>query len=237
MNEILDQEYGGYSKEISRDFFRSVYSYMVGALVVSGVVAYLTGTPQFVFEYLINPQTGTYSGLFWLILFAPVGIALLIQWGYQRLSLGVLTLLFGAYSVMIGLMFSVVLMAYSGTSVAITFFVTAGAFGAMAVLGYTTKTDLTKMGSLLYMLFIGIFIASIVNIFLGSSVLDLLISIIGVFVFTGLTAFYMQRLKDVSYNTSLSGLDRNKLALVGGLQLYILFVNLFMSLLRLIGRD
>lgn len=112
---------------------------------------------------------------------------------------------------------------------------TAGAFGGMALLGYTTKTDLTKFGSLMYMGFIGIFIAGIANMFIGSSMLSFWISVIGVFVFTGLTAYYMQQLKNIAQNESLSGLDRSKLALVGGLQLYILFVNLFLSLLRLIG--
>ena len=112
---------------------------------------------------------------------------------------------------------------------------TAGAFAAMAILGYTTKTDLTKMGSLLYMAFIGIFIAGVVNIFMKSDMLGFIIAVIGVFVFTGLTAYYMQKLKSVSTDVSLSGIDRNKIALVGGLQLYILFVNLFLSLLRLLG--
>ena len=134
-----------------------------------------------------------------------------------------------------GLSLSTVLLAYSGQDVAITFFVTAGAFGGMAVLGYTTKTDLTKFGSLMYMAFIGIFIAGIANMFIGSSMLQFVISVVGVFVFTGLTAYYMQKLKGIASDTSLSGIDRSKLAIVGGLQLYILFINLFMSLLNIIG--
>ena len=116
-----------------------------------------------------------------------------------------------------------------------TFFVAAGAFAGMAILGYTTKTDLTKFGSLMYMLFIGIFIAGIVNIWLQSDMMSFVISVIGVFVFTGLTAYYMQQLKGVSQDTNLDGIERSKLALVGGLQLYILFINLFMVLLRLLG--
>jgi FtsH-binding integral membrane protein len=124
---------------------------------------------------------------------------------------------------------------YSGAAIASTFFVSAGAFAGMAILGYTTKTDLTKFGSLLYMVFIGMFIAGIVNMFLGNGMLDFIIAVVGVFVFTGLTAYYMQQLKGVSQDTSLSGIDRNKLSLVGGLQLYILFVNLFLSLLRILG--
>ena len=107
----------------------------------------------------------------------------------------------------------------------------------MALAGYTTKTDLTKFGSLLYMAFIGIFIAGIANIWIGSGALDFGIAVIGVFVFTGLTAFYMQTLKRASQDNAITGVERDKLALVGGLILYILFVNLFMSLLRLMGSD
>jgi FtsH-binding integral membrane protein len=105
----------------------------------------------------------------------------------------------------------------------------------MAILGYTTKTDLTKFGSLLYMVFIGMFIAGIVNIFIGSDSMGFIIACLGVFVFTGLTAYQMQQLKEVSQQPYLSEEDRNKLSLIGGLQLYILFVNLFLSLLRILG--
>lgn len=239
MNQILDQEHS-FSQELSRDFFKSVYSYMFGALAVSGIIAYLTGTKEFVDTYFMNTDAygvKSMSPLVYVVMFAPVGLGLLIQMAYKRLSLGVLLLAFLAYSILMGLMFGIVLMAYTTQSVAVTFFITAGAFGAMAILGYTTKTDLTKMGSLLYMVFIGMFIASIANIWMGSGPLDFVISILGVFVFTGLTAYYMQQLKGVSQDTSLSGLDRNKIALVGGLMLYIMFVNLFMVLLRLLGRD
>ena len=120
-------------------------------------------------------------------------------------------------------------------SIAITFFVSAGAFGGMAVLGYTTKTDLTKFGSLLYMAFIGLFIAMIVNMFMKSGMMDFVISIAGVFIFTGLTAYWMQKLKSTAEDNMLDGIERRKLALVGGMTLYILFINLFLSLLRLMG--
>jgi len=238
MNQIIDQDHS-FSRELSRDFFKSVYSYMFGALAVSGIIAYLAGTSDFVYNYLITITATGYklNALFYIVAFAPVGLALLIQMAYRRLSMGVLMLAFLAYAALIGLSFSVILQAYTAQSIAVTFFITAGAFGAMAVLGYTTKTDLTKMGSLLYMVFIGMFIASVANFFIGSEPLDYVISILGVFVFTGLTAFYMQRLKGTSQDVSLSGVERNKLALVGGLLLYIMFVNLFMSLLRLLGND
>jgi FtsH-binding integral membrane protein len=154
---------------------------------------------------------------------------------YQRLSLAVLMALFIAYSALMGLSLGSIFLVYAMPSIVSTFFVSAGAFAGMAILGYTTKTDLTKFGSLLYMVFIGIFIAGIVNIFMQSELMDFVISVIGVFVFTGLTAYYMQQLKNMSQDSDLSALDRNKLSLVGGLMLYILFINLFLSLLRIMG--
>lgn len=235
MNDIFSRQSGEYSKEISRDFFKSVYSYMFGALAISGLIAYMAGTPEFFTQYFLNAEGTGLAASFYIVAFAPLGLGLLIQMAYRRLSFGLLLLLFMLYSVLMGLSLSTVMLVYSGQDIAITFFVAAGAFGGMAVLGYTTKTDLTKFGSLMYMAFIGIFIAGIANFFIGSSMLDFWISVIGVFVFTGLTAYYMQQLKGISQDQSLTGMDRNKLAIVGGLMLYILFINLFMSLLRLMG--
>ncbi len=238
MNELFSQQSGEYSKEITRDFFKSVYAYMFGALAISGMIAYMAGTPEFFAEYFIKTDAAgvpSLSPLYYIVVFAPVGLALLIQMGYRRLSFGVLLFLYMLYSVLIGLSLSSIMLVYSGQDIAVTFFVAAGAFGGMAILGYTTKTDLTKFGSLLYMAFIGIFIASIVNFFVGSEMISFWVSVIGVFVFTGLTAYYMQMLKGASQDTSLTGIERNKLALVGGLILYITFINLFLMLLRLLG--
>ena len=232
MNDFLKQE-GSFAKDVSSDFFKSVYSYMFGALSLSGIVAYTCGTPEFFMEYFVN--AGGISPIFYVVAFAPVGLALLIQWGYERLSMNTLLLLFIAYSALMGLSISSIFLVYSISAIASTFFVSAGAFAAMAMLGYTTKTDLTQFGSLLYMVFIGIFIASIVNLFIGWETMDFIISILGVFVFTGLTAYHMQQLKAVSHDTNMSPEQRSKLSLIGGLQLYILFVNLFLSLLRLLG--
>ena len=233
MNEIIDQ-HDGFSKEISREFFRSVYGYMFSALGISGIIAYVAGTPEFFSEYFLTADGGI-SPLFYVVAFAPVGLGLLIQMAYRRLSLAVLMALFIGYSALMGLSLSTIFLVYAIPSIVSTFFVTAGAFAGMAILGYTTKTDLTKFGSLMYMLFIGIFIAGIVNIFIQSDTMGFIISVIGVFVFTGLTAYYMQQLKGVSQDMSLSGIDRSKLSLIGGLQLYILFINLFLSLLRILG--
>lgn len=240
MFDILDNS-GSYTKEVTRDFFKNVYMYMFGALAISGIVAYLAASQGFFLKYMVEVdyvnQTVSRTPLFWLVTLAPLGLGLVIQMAYRRLSMGVLLVSFLAYAALMGLSLSGILLMYSGASIAITFFVTAGAFGAMAVLGYTTKTDLTKFGSLMYMLFIGIFLASVVNWFAHSQFIGFAISIIGVFVFTGLTAYYMQKLKETAQDNMLDGVERQKLSLVGGLILYILFINLFMSLLRLMGSN
>jgi FtsH-binding integral membrane protein len=168
-------------------------------------------------------------------MFAPIGLTFVIQWGYDKLSMLSLTLLFVLYSGLMGLMLSSIFLVYDIQSIANTFFVTAGAFGGMAILGYTTNTDLSKFGSLLYMIFIGMFIASIVNIFIGSDSMGFIIACLGVFVFTGLTAYHMQELKKLAQNAQLNDEQKNKIALIGGLTLYILFINLFLSLLRIMG--
>ena len=233
MEELIDNN-GNYSAELSRVFFRNVYTYMFGALGISGILAYMVGTDESTFRSIFV-SGNSISPIFWVVAFAPVGIGLLIQMAYERLSMVFLLGLFILYSVLMGLSLSSIFVVYEMGAIASTFFVAAGAFAGMAILGYTTKTDLTKFGSLLYMVFIGMFIAGIVNIFIGSDSMGFIIACLGVFVFTGLTAYQMQQLKEVSQQPYLSEEDRNKLSLIGGLQLYILFVNLFLSLLRILG--
>ncbi len=235
MENRFMQEEGVFAQDIARDFFKKVYAYMGLALLVSGGVAYYFATSQDLFSRVFLTAEGGISPLFYVVTFAPVGLALWIQMGYRKLSIPVLTALFMLFAGLMGASLSTIFFVYSLNSIAVTFFVSAGAFAGMAILGYTTKMDLTKMGSLMYMLFIGIFIASIANMFVKSDGLSWGISFIGVFVFTGLTAYWMQKLKDVSKNSMLDGVERDKLALIGGLTLYILFINLFMSLLRLFG--
>lgn len=234
MSILLDDD-RSYSVELTREFIRNVYTYMFAALGISGGLAYVVGTNESLFFSLFISASGGLSPLFYVIAFAPLGVVWIIQGAMSRLSLGSLIGLFILYSVLMGLSLSSVFMVYNIGSIISTFFVSAAAFGSMAVLGYTTKTDLTKFGSLLMMVFFGIFIAAIVNMFIGSSALSFWISVIGVFVFTGLTAYQMQQLKALANQPGLSAEERNKLSLIGGLQLYILFVNLFLSLLRLLG--
>jgi len=223
-----------YAADATRVFFRSVYTYMFGALAISGILAYVVGTNLDYFAKLFIAADGGISLTFWVVIFSPLLISIAIQWGVERFSMGTLTLLFIAYSALMGLSLSTIFIAFPMGDIIRTFFVSAGAFGGMAFLGYTTKVDLTKFGSLLYMLLIGMIIASIVNMFMKSGEFDFIISCIGVFVFTGLTAYQMQQLKALSQQ-GLSGEQMQKMSLIGGLQLYILFINLFLSLLRLLG--
>jgi uncharacterized protein len=232
-NNLLD---GGEMTQIqAKEFFKQVYAYMAMAMGISGAIAYTSFSSNFLNNYFSTPDGGV-SPIFWVVMLAPVGLALLIQIAYNRLSFGVLTILFVAYSVLMGLVLSMILQKYTGVSVVSTFLITAGAFAGMAILGYTTKVDLSRMGSLLYMVFIGMFIAGIVNIWLGSSLLQYVISILGVFVFTGLIAYEMQNLKHIANESGMDSVTKQKLALIGGLKLYILFVNLFLTLIRLLGR-
>lgn len=245
-NIFQQKQYDSNAKAMTSDFFAKVYSYMFMALGISGAIAYILGTsakvalpdgrvlPGFFVEYFIT-DTGGISPLFYVAMFLPVILGLLIQMAYNKLSMAVLLVLFGIYSLLMGVTLSTIFLVYSESSIYMTFFVTAGTFGVMAILGFTTKTDLTKFGSLLYMVFIGMFIAGIANIFIGSSMLSYGIAVLGVFVFTGLIAFEMQRLKYIGEDPNLGKLEKSKLSLIGGLMLYILFINLFLSLLRLFG--
>ena len=235
MNTIFENSQVQNSSESVKTFFRSVYTYMFAALGISGLIAFRVGNnPDLFISYSIS-ATGGFNPLFYVVMFAPIGLTFVIQWGYDKLSMLSLTLLFVLYSGLMGLMLSSIFLVYDIQSIANTFFVTAGAFGGMAILGYTTNTDLSKFGSLLYMIFIGMFIASIVNIFIGSDSMGFIIACLGVFVLTGLTAYHMQELKKLAQNAQLNDEQKNKMALIGGLTLYILLINLFLSLLRIMG--
>ncbi len=239
MSQILDN----YSFETAeaqvaaRKFFAKVYAYMFGALLVSAAIAYQYGTLEFITTYFMQETAKGFkpSALFYVVVFSPIGVAILMQRFIDRLSLASLIGLYALYSVLIGFSLSTIMITYSAQSIAITFGITAGTFGTMAIMGYVTKVDLTKFGSILMMAFFGIFIASLVNMFVGSEALQYAISIIGVLVFTGLTAYHMQKLKEFAFNAQASEEEKNKMALLGGFTLYVLFVNLFVMLLNLFG--
>jgi len=219
---------------ITKTFMASVFLWMTLAMVITAVTAYWFASDQALIGSLVNFETGKMSALGWFVMLAPLGFVLLMSFGYQKLSPAIMTLLFVAFAVLIGMSLSFILIVYTASSVYQTFAITAGMFGIMAVTGYTTKTDLTKFGSIMFMGLIGIIIAMVVNFFLKSSALEYLISVIGVLVFTGLTAYDVQKLKRIGSQAMDAGNTR-KMAIMGALTLYLDFINLFLFLLRLLG--
>jgi hypothetical protein len=235
-NEIIDNFLDKAKSEsgMTKSFFISVYTYMFMGLAISGVISYYLHLNTSYLSFMFN-EVGSLSVMGYVTMFAPIAVPFIMQSRMNKLSPSVLILMFVLYSALLGISLSFIFAAYSLGSIANIFFVSAGMFGLMAVLGATTKVDLSKFGSIMYMLFIGLFIMSIVNVFIGSETISWISSIIGVFVFTGLTAYEMQNLKHISREPGYSELDRKKLAIIGGLRLYIMFVNLFMVMLRLFG--
>ena len=211
--------------------FRSVYVWMTLALAITGFVALYVAK-----SYTLINAMAQNSMMFWILLIAEVGLVMFLSARIHRISFTTATILFILYSVLNGVTMSVLFMVYTMSSIATTFFVTAGTFGATALYGYVTKKDLTRIGSLCIMGVIGLIIASLVNLFLQNSMMDLIISYIGVLLFVGLTAYDSQKIKQL-----LSGDDvevnetTQNIALMGSLTLYLDFINLFIYLLRILG--
>lgn len=216
-------------------FIANVFSWMVAGLVVTATAAYYTAESGFIMR-LFNTETGAISGLGWVVMLAPLGFILAMNMGFQRWSSAGLTLLFVAFSAVMGISLSSIFLVYATSSIAQVFVITAATFAVMAILGYTTQTDLTRFGSLLMMALIGIIIASFVNWFIGSPSLDYIISVCGVLIFTGLIAYDTQKLKRIAAGTEYESETGSKLAILGATSLYLDFVNLFLFLLRLLGR-
>jgi len=230
-----------------RSYMLRVYNYMGIGLVVTGLVAYfsaqfaITNDAAAAAGQLQNGTLVTQWGallfgspLMWVFALAPLGFVFALSAGINRMSVGTAQAVFWAFAAVMGLSLSSIFLVYTQTSIARVFFISAATFGAMSLYGYTTRRDLTGMGSFLVMGLIGLIIASIVNIFLGSSGLEFAISILGVGIFVGLTAYDTQRIKESyseSYGTDV--LSRN--AIMGALSLYLDFINLFMMMLRLFG--
>tara|TARA_B110000285_G_scaffold229312_1_gene293831 strand:- start:637 stop:1362 length:726 start_codon:yes stop_codon:yes gene_type:complete len=219
---------------ISR-FIANVFSWMVAGLVMTATAAYYVAQSGLV-SHLFNPETGGMSGLGWIVMLAPLGFIVAMNMGFQRWSSMSLTLLFLAFSAVMGVSLSSIFLVYELSSISQVFVITAVTFAVMAVIGYTTQTDLTKFGSLLMMALIGIIIASFVNWFIGSAGLDYIISIAGVLIFTGLIAYDTQRLKRIAAGVEYGSETGTKLAILGATSLYLNFINLFLFLLRLLGR-
>ena len=205
-----------------RSFFRDVFMRMTMALVISGATAGLASTMPFLY---------TGGLLTWLIILSPIAFVLAMSLGAERFSTNSLILLFLGFAVAQGLSLGSIFLVFTGASILTAFFISAATFGAFAVLGYTTKRDLTSLGSFLFVGLIGIIIASIVNIWLALPVLAQVINILAVLIFVGLTAYDVQKLKEVYY----TGADDGKIRTLGALTLYLDFINIFISLLQLIG--
>lgn len=210
--------------------FKSLYMQMAAALTVTGLTAYfLAQSADFWFFLAENPS------MLWIALFAQLGLVIWMSAGLMRMSMTMATVLFILYSVLMGVTMSSIFMVYTMSSIASVFFITAGMFFAMSILGYVTRLDLTKLGSLLFMALIGLIIASVVNIFLGSTTMYWIISYAGVIIFTGLAAFDTQKIKQMFMEYGSADEMGNKIALFGALTLYLDFINLFLFLLRILG--
>lgn len=209
-----------------------VYNYMSLGLAITGVVAFFFN--QWVISSPQLQQIVYGSPLQWVIALSPLAFVLVLSFGINKLSFASAQMVFWGFAVAMGLSLSSIFLVYTGASIARVFFITAATFGAMSLYGYTTKRDLTGMGSFLFMGLIGLIIASVINIFLQSSMLDFAISAIGVLVFVGLTAYDTQKIKE-AYAEHLGAESLSKLALMGALNLYLDFINLFLMLLRLFG--
>lgn len=215
--------------EALRAYMLRVYNYMGSGLALSAIVALLVSQSPALMQTLFG------SGLAFVVMLAPLGLLLVMSFGANKLSAGAVQGLYWAFTATMGLSLSTIFMVYTGTSILRIFFITAAMFGAMSIWGYTTKRDLTGMGSFLFMGVIGLVIASVVNIFLGSSVLQFAISAITVLVFTGLTAYDTQRIKSEFYESSPADV-MTKQAIFGAVSLYVNFINIFMALLQLFGQ-
>ena len=222
------------SLTFSRTFLSNVFSWMFLGLLSTAGTAYIFSASEALMSLLVS-ETGM-TGLGWVVMLAPLGFVLLLSFGFNKLSSAAMIILFMVYAVLMGMSLSFIFLAYSLGSIASTFAITAGMFGAMALLGYTTKTDLTKFGSILIMALVGIVIASFVNLLLlKSSMFDYVISLLGVLIFTGLTAYDVQKLKRIGSGMEEGLESTRKLVIMGALTLYLDFINLFLFLLRFLG--
>ena len=225
-----------------RAYMLKVYNYMATGVLLTGIIALLSFKMSVVTDAsgAITGFTGLenalfFSGLKWIVMLAPLGIVLYMSFGINKMSAAKAQSVFWIFAALMGLSLSWILLVYTGVSVARVFFITSATFGAMSIYGYTTKRDLTKLGSFLMMGLIGIIIASLVNIFLKSSMMHFIISILGVLIFVGLTAYDTQKIKNM-YAASDTGELMGKKAVMGALPLYLDFINLFIMLLRLFGQ-
>ncbi len=225
-----------------RAYMLKVYNYMTTGLLLTGFIAYFFGKASIVTNDLGQiigfTQIGAVlfgSPLMWIIMLAPLGFVFYLSARINKMSVSSAQITFWLFASIMGLSLASVFIQFTGASIARVFFITSGTFGAMSLYGYTTKRDLTRLGGFLFMGLIGIIIASIVNMFVGSSAMQFAISVIGVLVFVGLTAYDTQNIKNMYYSGDNETIGSKK-ALMGALKLYLDFINLFILLLQLFGQ-
>jgi uncharacterized protein len=210
-----------------RRYMLSVYNYMAVGLSLTGLVAAIAVGTGFYQQIAATP-------LIWLVMLAPLAAVLFLSIRIERISFATAQTVFWVYAGLMGLSLAGILLVYTGTSVARVFFISAGTFAAMSLYGYSTSRDLSRFGSFLFMGLVGIILASVVNIFVASSMLHFVVSVIGVLLFIGLTAYDTQRIKQI-YLSGRGGTELAKLGLMGALTLYLDFINLFVMLVQLTG--
>ena len=215
-----------------RSYFISVYNYMAGGLLLTALTAWLVANTSLI--GMMFDARGGMSALGWLFLLAPLIVVFGFSWVVSRGSLSQVRGVFILYSALMGISLAPIFLVYTGASMARVFLITAGTFGAMSLYGYTTKRDLTSMGAFLRMGLWGLIIAMLVNLFLKSGPLDFALSVVSVVVFVGLTAYDTQKIREIYMSADSEDVQGRKV-IVGALSLYLDFINLFMSLLRLMG--
>jgi len=230
------KEYAGERQwDVSAAFpvlMRKVYVWMTLALVITGFTAFGVANSPGILQAIYTNQI-----LFWGLIIAEFALVIGVSAAINKISLTTATLMFVLYSVINGALLSYIFLAYTSSSIATVFFITAGTFAAMAVIGYTTKTDLSSMGKYLLMALIGMIIATLVNVFFVKSTgIELVLSYVGVLVFVGLTAYDSQKIKQMLLQAPDAGEGAQKVALLGALSLYLDFINLFIYLLRIFGK-
>ncbi len=238
INETQKIQYADYvdvNADLSKKFIAKVFAWMFVALGVSTLCAYLFASDSTLLSLLIDMETGRRTGLGTIIMFAPLVFMLVMSFGINKISYPVMLILFIAFATTMGISLSFIFLLYTSGSITGVFLSSSLLFGVMAILGYTTDTDLTKLGSLLMMALFGMIIASVVNMFLGSSQMQYIISFIGIIVFTGLTAYDVQKLKRIGAGIEFGNATASKMVLMGALTLYLDFINLFLSMLRVFG--
>lgn len=222
-----------------RSYMIRVYNYMASGVAITGVVAYLTYAMAVV-QSEAGPQLTSFGSFMyaspfkWVVIFAPLALVFFLSARINSMSLGTAQISFWAFAALMGASISSIFLVYAGESIARVFFITAASFGALSLWGYTTSRSLSGWGSFLFMGLIGIIIASLVNLFVASSALQFAVSVIGVLIFAGLTAYDTQQIKEM-YSVNDDGSVSGRKAVMGALRLYLDFINLFMMLLQLFG--